>query len=147
MNVYQETRCTRPTPVGLGSSWPVVESEIEKIDRRIVRSDKPQQFPVSVQELREFVTLKALNPTSVLRSDVPTARNVLANHIDKLTRTPKDAPDEFRSVRCPGCRSLGGNDRVGPMVAGVGYRVFAPNGADDREFKSWSEMVHANISK
>src|SRR5262249_16342998 len=81
------------------------------------------------------------------RSDVPTARNVLANHIDKLTRTPKDTPDEFRSVRCPGCRSLGGNDRVGPMVAGVGYRVFAPNGADDREFKSWSEMVHANISK
>jgi hypothetical protein len=49
---------------------------------------------VSIKELREFVARKAFDLTAVLRSDVPTARQALANHVQKLVLTPKETPDE-----------------------------------------------------
>lgn len=100
---------------------PKVESEIEKIDRQAIQPEKPKQFATSMQELREFVTRKAFDLTSVLRSDVPTARAALAKHLEKLVLTPKDTPDGPVFEVSGDVDLFGGDERVVQMVARDGF--------------------------
>ena len=104
----------------------VVEAEIEKVDNRLVLTNKPQQFTIQMQELRDFVAHKALDLTAVLRSDVVTARRALANHVQKLVLTPKETP-QGPALEVSGDVDLfGGDNRVVLMVARDGIEPPTP---------------------
>src|SRR6266700_5182177 len=104
----------------------VVESEIERIDKQAVQPDRPKRFALSIQDLREFVARKAFDLTSVLRSDVPTARRALANHVQKLVLTPKETPDGQVLAVSGDVDLFGGDDRVMLMVARDGIEPPTP---------------------
>jgi site-specific DNA recombinase len=103
-----------------------VESEIEGLDKRLTAAHNPQQFTVSIQELRQFVTRKAFDLTAVLRSDAATARRALAHHVQKLVLTPKETPDGQVLAVSGDVDLFGGDDRVMLMVARDGIEPPTP---------------------
>ncbi len=112
------------------SQLSLVESEIEKIDNRLAVTNKPQDATVSIKELREFAARKAFDLTAVLRSDVPTARQALANHAQKLVLTPKETPDGQVLAVSMDVDLFGGDDRVVLMVARDG--IERPTATENR---------------
>jgi hypothetical protein len=113
------------------SQLSLVEAEIEKIDNRLAVTNKPQDVTVSIKELREFVARKAFDLTAVLRSDVPIARQALANHLQKLVLTPKETPDGQVLAVSGDVDLFGGDDRVVLMVARDG--IEPPLGSENRQ--------------
>jgi site-specific DNA recombinase len=103
-----------------------VESEIEGLDKRLTAAHNPQQFTVSIEELRQFVTRKAFDLTAVLRSDAATARRALAHHVQKLVLTPKETPDGQVLAVSGDVDLFGGDDRVMLMVARDGIEPPTP---------------------
>jgi site-specific DNA recombinase len=103
-----------------------VEREIGLLDSRLSATNKPLQFAANIEEMREFVAKKAMGLTAVLRSDVTTARRVLANHVQKLVLTPKEAPDGDVLEVSGDVDLFGGDDRVMQVVARDGIEPPTP---------------------
>jgi len=94
-----------------------VERDIERIDEKIAQTNTPKDLSLSMQRLREFVTEKTLDLQSVLKGDVAAARRALANHIEKLTLTPKETLEGVVLEVSGDVDLFAGDERVMQLVA------------------------------
>ena len=70
-----------------------IESEIERIDERMALANQPLDLAFSIESIRDFVAEKALDFRAAFDSEPARARQILANHIEKLVLTPREAED------------------------------------------------------
>jgi len=67
-----------------------IESEIEQIDERLALANQPLDLAFSLESIRDFVAAKSLDFRAAFDSEPAKARQILANHIEKLILTPKE---------------------------------------------------------
>jgi chromosome segregation ATPase len=103
-----------------------VERDIEGIDQKIAQTNTPKDLSLSMQRLGEFVTEKTLDLQSVLKGDVAVARRALANHIEKLTLTPKKTPEGVVLEVSGDVDLFAGDERVMQLVARDGIEPPTP---------------------
>jgi len=66
-----------------------VELEIERIDESLVAANQPLDVAFSLESVRDFVATKALDLQGAFDAEPGKARQILANHIERLVLTPR----------------------------------------------------------
>ncbi len=94
-----------------------IERDMERIDAQLLQMNKPLNLALTVADLREFVARQAADLGKLLRADVPTARQALAKHIQKLVLTPRQAAEGLVLEVSGDIDMFGGEQRVVQMVA------------------------------
>jgi hypothetical protein len=70
-----------------------IEVEIERIDESLAAANQPLDVAFSLESVRDFVATKALDMKGAFDTEPGKARQILANHIERLILTPRDAED------------------------------------------------------
>lgn len=70
-----------------------IESEIERIDEHLALANQPLDLAFSLELIRDFVSQKTLDIRAAFDSEPGKARQILANHIEKLVLTPRETED------------------------------------------------------
>jgi len=70
-----------------------IESEIERIDEQLAMANQPLDLAFSLELIRDFVSEKALDFRMAFDAEPGKARQILANHIEKLILTPRETAD------------------------------------------------------
>ncbi len=94
----------------------VIESEIERIDERLALANQPLDLAFSLELIRDFVSEKALDFNLAFDSEPSKARQVLANHIERLVLTPR-VTEDGPVYDVSGEIDLCGGDREGMSLA------------------------------
>ena len=67
-----------------------IELEIGRIDEQLAFANQPLDLAFSLESIRDFVAKKALDFRSAFDAEPGKARQILANHIEKLILTPRE---------------------------------------------------------
>ena len=67
----------------------VIETQIERVKDRLIQATIPDETPVSLQALKDFVAKKASDLQSILVGEPLLAKDMLRKHITKLVLTPR----------------------------------------------------------
>lgn len=70
-----------------------IELEIGRIDEQLAFANQPLDLAFSLELIRDFVAKKALDVRSAFDAEPGKARQILANHIEKLILTPRETED------------------------------------------------------
>jgi DNA invertase Pin-like site-specific DNA recombinase len=71
----------------------MIESEIERIDEQLAVANQPLDLAFSLESVRDFVSEKAFDLRTAFDFEPSKARQILANHLERLVLTPRDASD------------------------------------------------------
>ncbi len=71
----------------------LIESEIERIDERLAVANQPLDVAFSLESIRNFVSEKTTDLCSAFDLNPEKARQILANHIERLVLTPREGED------------------------------------------------------
>jgi hypothetical protein len=71
----------------------LIESEIERIDERLALANQPLDLAFSLESIQDFVSEKATDLRSAFDLNPEKTRQILANHIERLALTPREAED------------------------------------------------------
>lgn len=110
----------------LGSQLAQVEQEIRSIDEQIAARNQPLDLAFSLEEVREFVSLKMADLSAIVVGDPVSARNTLARHIQGLVLTPKESADGPVYEVSGDVDLFGGDEDVMQMVARDGLEPPTP---------------------
>ena len=67
-----------------------IESEIAQIDERLALANQPLDLAFSLGSIRDFVATKSLDFRAAFDAEPAKARQILANHIEKLILTSQE---------------------------------------------------------
>jgi site-specific DNA recombinase len=90
----------------------MIESEIGRIDEQLALANQPLDLAFSLESVRDFVSEKVLDLRSAFDLEPAKARQILANHIEKLVLTPRGDEDGGSVFDVSGDIDLFGGDRT-----------------------------------
>src|SRR6185437_7245903 len=112
-----------------------IELEIGRIDEQLAFANQPLDLAFSLESIRDFVAKKALDFRSAFDAEPGKARQILANHIEKLILTPRETEDG------PVYDVSGDIDLFGGDQAAMGLVIKATTGRQPGGKKSGMQVV------
>jgi hypothetical protein len=121
-----------------------IESEIGRIDERLAVANQPLDLAFSLESVRHFVSEKALDLWAAFDFEPSKARQILANHIERLVLTPRDA-EGGPAYDVSGDIDLFGGDRK-TMSLVVDACMGRSASRSTKSFASLSSFMHSSVS-